>query len=261
MKIVVVDDEMAALSAFLNEIVEEKNIECQFFKGEEKAILEYIKTHEVDAVFLDIKMPKIDGVSLARKILEIDDRMKMVFITGLSIAEEDLPEEVAEATLGFLYKPYDSEALKRFLSQIQGKRRVVTAKTFDTFDCFVDGRLVRFSSSKSKELFALLIAYNGRSLTMSDAISQLWPDGDLEKSKILYRDAVWRLRKTLNDIEVPCVIFGRALLSLNKSLVCCDYWEYLKTGKGGYRGEFCKNYDWSLDYIGELDQIAQKRSL
>lgn len=258
MRIVVVDDEVAALSAFLNEIVDEKNVEYQFFKGDEEQIMKYVKAHDVDAAFLDVRMPEIDGIMLAKELIAFDPGIKIVFITGLSISEADLPIEVADCTLGFLYKPYNIKDLRRFLSEIEGKRRLISVKMFDTFDCFVDGKPVKFSSSKSKELLALLIAYNGRSLTMNDAISQLWPDADLEKSKILYRDAVWRLRKTLNDIGVPCIDFGRALLSLKKELISCDYWDFLKTGRGGYRGEFCKNYDWSLDYVGELDQIAAK---
>ena len=97
---------------------------------------------------------------------------------------------------------------------------------FDTFDCFIGNKRVSFSSSKSKELFALLLSYNGRTLTMNDAISQLWPDGDAEKSKILYRDAVWRLRKVLNDIDIHCIEWGRGALSLDKGMIECDYWDY-----------------------------------
>lgn len=256
MKIIVVDDEISALQTFLSEIIKEKNVEYKFYDGDDaKDISDYVAKNDIDAAFLDVRMPKIDGIELAKRLIKINGDLKIVFITGLSITENDLPNKVKKHTVGFLYKPYDLNTLKRFLSLIEGNKRILHVQTFDTFDCFIDGKAVHFSSSKAKELFALLIAYNGRSLMMNDAISQLWPDIEIEKSKILYRDAVWRLRKTLNEIDVPCIEWGRAVLVLDKSLIACDYWDYLLTGEGGYRGEFCKTYDWSVDYLPELDSI------
>lgn len=256
MRIIIVDDEVEALKTFLAEIINEHDIDYKFFGSDPSAIFEYLSLNSIDAAFLDIRMPDIDGIELAKRLIDLNHSLKIVFITGLSLAETDLPEEVRERTIGFLYKPYDSTTLKKYLSLIEGKKRMLKVETFDTFDCFIDGKLLKFSSSKSKELFALLIAYKGHSLTMNDAISQLWPDVDMEKSKILYRDAVWRLRKTLNDINIPCVNWGRAMLILDRSLISCDYWDFLATGEGNYRGEFCKNYDWSIDYLAELDAIG-----
>lgn len=133
----------------------------------------------------------------------------------------------------------------------------MTVKTFGAFDCFLDGRLVKFSSSKSKELFALLIAYRGKALTMTDAISQLWPDSDTDKSKILYRDAVWRLRKTLAELHFECVCFKRACLMLDPSNIVCDYWGYINGENNDYNGEFMKSFDWSTPYLMHLDRISK----
>ena len=72
---------------------------------------------------------------------------------------------------------------------------------------------------------------------------------------MLYRNAVFRLRKTLSSVGVDCVGYERAMLTLDKKNIICDYWDYLSTGKGRYRGEFCKNYGWSIDYLAELDDI------
>lgn len=258
MRIIVIDDEITALQEFLGEIIGEKDIEYKFYGGDPETICHDVTTHGVDAAFLDIRMPEINGIQLAKRLIKIEANIKIVFITGLSVTIDDLPQEVKSHTIGFLYKPYDVATLKRYLSLIEGKKRVLKVQTFDTFDCFIDDKPVRFSSSKSKELFALLIAYNGRSLTMNDAISQLWPDSETEKSKILYRDAVWRLRRTLKEIGIACIEWGRAVMMLDKANICCDYWHYLQTGEGPYRGEFCKNYDWSMDYLAELDMIEQR---
>ncbi len=258
MKILIIDDEINALQIFLKEIIDEQEVEAKFFRDDPIAICEYVASSHIDAAFLDVNMPGINGIELAKLLIDITPTLRIVFITGLSITLADLPQIVAQNTIGFLYKPYDTKTLCKFLEIINDRNRILVAKMFDSFDCFVDGSLINFSSTKSKELFALLLTYNGKTLTMTDAIAHLWADVDIEKSKILYRDAVWRLRKTLSDIDCPCVTFGRAILTLDKSIISCDFWTFLLTGKGNYYGEFCKNYDWSIEYLAELDEIKKQ---
>ena len=51
---------------------------------------------------------------------------------------------------------------------------------------------------------------------MEQAITALWPDKPLEKSKILYRDAVWRLRQTLKENEFTVVpTYGEPFLLID----------------------------------------------
>lgn len=95
---------------------------------------------------------------------------------------------------------------------------------------------------------------------MSDAITQLWPDYDLDKAKILYRDAVWRLRKTLKDIGFKCVLFFQGSLGLRKENIQCDFWDYLEGKNNDFYGEFLKSFDWSIEYLGMLEDISDKRN-
>jgi two-component SAPR family response regulator len=257
MKIVVVDDEMRALHVFLNEIIKRDGVEYKFFQDDEKGILDYVAQSNVDGVFLDIKMPNINGLELAKKLIAIKRGIKIVFITGLTIGLDDLDGEIRAHTLGFMYKPYDEKVLNNFLCSIENSAQVITVKTFGAFECYVGEKRIFFSSNKSRELFALLIAYAGKNISMNETISFLWPEHDYEKAKKLYRDAVWRLRKTLLETGVNCVIFGRATMTVIKSNIRCDFWEYLEKRKGNYNGEFLANYDWSVDYLAILDEIKR----
>lgn len=257
MNIIVVDDKIQDLQYFLKEVLGQEKIQYHFFLDDFVKISHFILTHSVDCALLDIKMPNMDGITLANQLLQIDSTIKFIFITGTTFNFNELPEILKKSTIGFLYKPYKKEDLVQFLACIKKAKPILIAKMFDSFDCFIHDQIIKFSSSKSKELFALLLAYNGKTLTMADAISHLWPDYDLEKSKILYRDAVWRLRKTLKEVNLSCVQFSRAILTLDKTQIQCDYWDYLISGKGNYCGEFCKNYDWSIDYLSQLDAIKK----
>ena len=260
MKVIAVDDEISSLQIFLKEIVSLDELECKFFKDDQRQILDYVKHNDVTASFIDINMPGINGLELAKKLIDIHSEMKIVFVTGVNLGENDLPMEIKPNVLGFIYKPYSFLDVKRYVDLISNSYSCMEVRMFNSFDCFISGKLVRFSSAKSKELFALLLAYNGKTLEMNDAISQLWPDTPLDNAKRLYRDAVWRLRKTLNEYNFSCVDFSRARLRVNKSRIHCDYWDFVKTGEGNYNGVFCKSYDWSFDYQIELDIIAESKS-
>lgn len=257
MKIIIVDDEMSALHTFLSGVIGQTDTEYKFFKDDVNEIMDYVSKNDVTAAFLDIGMPKINGIELARRIIAVSDKIRLVFITGMSITQNNLDDVVRAHTVAILYKPYDSEELKRIISKLGTAIPRMRVQMFGSFDCFYGGDPVRFTSQKSKELFALLLAYNGKTLTMSDAISQLWPDVELNKSKALYRDAVWRLRKTLAEINFNCVQFKRACMFLYKENIDCDFWQYLTDRQGTFPGEFCKNYDWSVDYLARLEDKPQ----
>ncbi len=253
MKIIIVDDEMVAHHTFLSDVIGKTDADYRFFKDDVPAIEDYIRKNKVAAAFLDVSMPSVNGFELAEKLVALDGDLRIVFVTGLDVTPEELSPAVRERTAGFLYKPYDPDELRNLLAVIEGGARKLTARMFGSFECFVGEVPVRFSSNKSKELFALLLAYDGDTLSMTDAISQLWPDLDTDKSKSLYRDAVWRLRKTLQQIGFNCVEFRRACLVLDKENIECDYWDLKRGLSSEYRGEFCKSYDWSVDYLAALD--------
>lgn len=259
MKIIVVDDEISSLHVFLDQIIENKDIEYKFFKDDLNAIISYFKNNSIDGAFLDINMPNVNGVELAKKIIASSPFTKIVFVTGLNYKMNDLPEEVKKHTQGIIYKPVKESELERYINIIVDVKPVLHVKTFGHFDCFINNHVVKFSSNKSKELFALLIAMNGKSLTMEHAITCLWPDKPLDKSKISYRDAVWRLRSTLKEIGFPCVEFSRALLTLNKENIECDYYDLLNGKDVFYNGEFMVSYEWSLDYENEIEYYLDNK--
>lgn len=256
MKIIAVDDEMESLSNFLVKIINDKRIEYKFFLDNPLDSIEFTRTNIVDAAFLDIKMPTINGVDLAEKLIKINQKIKIVFITGFTYDEKEIKERLQDNLLGFCYKPFDSEKLNYFINKIasDGKREIYI-KAFGPFDVFLNGKPIDFKSSKAKELLALLVAYNGSTLTMNEAICNIWPDKDVDLAKKLYRDAVWRLRKALKENDLGDLIdFGKAKTFIRKENIKCDYWDYLNGSNMTISGiDFMNNYDWSTQFLASLD--------
>ena len=257
MKIIAVDDESDALSNFLLTVLD-TDLEYKMFRDDPLSTLEYVKDNTVDAAFLDINMPQINGVDLAQKLINSQSSIKIVFISGYVQDEQIIKARLGGNLIGFCYKPYTTDTLFNFLRQIAAginASRRICLRAFGAFELLINDIAVKFSSSKSKELLALLIEKNGSHLTMSEAISCLWPDKNADYAKILYRDAVWRLRRTLKESGLESLVeFTRAQQIINKKCAQCDYWDFLD-GKNTelYSGTYMPNFEWSIETQNKLD--------
>lgn len=89
----------------------------------EAAIIEAIK-HQVDVVFLDINMPKMNGMEVAKALLDFKKVPLIVFATAY-------PQFAAEAfrldAVDYLLKPYDAEQLEQTISRIVNKLKPTTS--------------------------------------------------------------------------------------------------------------------------------------
>jgi len=257
-RVLVVDDEVMALQNFLLGTLNGSPADFVFFEDSPEKIASYAKEHAIDGAFLDVNMPSLDGFSLGLELRAMNPSVKIVYVTGLTLGMDDVPAPLKDNVLGFVYKPIDAAAIGHYVDLITSNAAVMKAHMFGDFDCSINGRPIKFSSSKSRELLAYLLANRGQSVSMDSVITALWPDVNIENSKKLYRDAVWRLRKALNDSFFPCVDFRRALISLSPDYIeriHCDYWGYLDRENDDYNGVFLPSYDWSIDYQNILDRI------
>lgn len=260
MKIIVIDDEFAALNTFLYYVIDKYDLEIKMFMKNPLDSLDYVLKNQVNAAFLDINMPDIDGVALAKELIKINPKMLIVFISGYAFNKEKIKATIGDNLLGFCDKPYQAEVLEKYMLQIknQDEQEQVYIQTFGSFTIFKNNHPISFKSKKSEELLALLIDRNGASISMGEVICNLWPDYNLEKSKILYRDAVWKLRKTLKENNLEKLVeFQRAMLYVNK-IYPCDYWEFLGGNYKQYNGEYLTSYTWSINTQTKLSIMQEK---
>ncbi len=260
MKILIIDDDLTTFSCFLEVVANQYMLEYKFFKENPMDALPYILSHEVEGVFLGSVL-EVKPLEFAKKLIEIKRDLKIVFIHSASdLNEENYLELLPHNYLGTCMKPLDTKQIDSFIYKMKASEKRIIVKTFGSFDVFINRQLINFKSAKSKELFALLIVYNGKTLNMSDAICHLWPDKELDRAKRLYRDAVWKLRKTLIEYDLLSYIsFKRAQLFLHKKNIKCDYWDYLNDQNTNYNGMFLSSYDWSIEFQLELDSMKTKR--
>jgi YesN/AraC family two-component response regulator len=80
-----------------------------------KEALELFETHHPDAVFLDVQMPGMTGLSLAERL---SGRCHLVFVS----AYEDYALDAFEhAGVDYLLKPVEDERLKEAVERLRGR--------------------------------------------------------------------------------------------------------------------------------------------
>lgn len=251
MNVIVVDDEQASINLFMSDFaVDSVDINVHPFRNNPLMALEYVAKNPVDVAFLDINMPAIDGILLAEKLLEVNPDLRLVFISGYEQNEESLKKRFNGNLAGFFNKPYQENELRRIINEIIYNSRHETVITcFGTFTVTVNKEIVRFETKKSRELLALLVNENGNVADSGFLATRLWPDKDDKSGKTLYKDTIYRLRKTLNAYGVGNILEqGRGWARVKKEGVDCDYWSYEE--KPFVLGEgraYLPEYEWAAE--------------
>lgn len=102
--ILVVDD-LRSMRLTLGGILEDEGYSVMTVEDGYQAIEAVGKRH-FDAIFIDIKMPGIDGVQTYREIKKIDSDAAVVMMTAYSV-EELVKEALEEGAYAIIYKPFD----------------------------------------------------------------------------------------------------------------------------------------------------------
>ena len=261
MRVMIVDDERLALRQFMLETEDIPGIEIAGAFSNPLQALEYLKENPVEAAFLDIEMPELNGIVLAEKMREIYPDLVVIFITGYEQYTLDALKVKADY---YMTKPYDSrdirEVLERakLLSARQKKR--VYIRTFGRFDLFIDGKVVYFSNTKAKELLALCVDHRGGAVTIEEAADKLWEDRIYDsRVKNLYRKAVMQIRQILSEYGVEEIFSGnRGSCQIDILKVDCDYYELLKGNPEAVRaweitGNYLQEYSWAEETCARLE--------
>jgi two-component SAPR family response regulator len=253
MKIIAVDDERLVLEDLKDICDKLDEVESLVTFSNPADALEYAAMNDdIDAAFLDIEMPVMTGLELARRFTRIRPEIKIIFVTGF---KEYAFEAFGVNATGYVLKPFSAEMIKNELAKIKPSQNAsekprVFIKTFGYFDVFVENKPIYFSSSKSKELLALLVDRRGGSVSTENAISILWPGRDYdEKVQSLFRKVLKSLRTALDDAGISEIFIDvRNQRSIDMSKFECDYYQLIKgseQAKSQYTGEYMIGYDWA----------------
>lgn len=116
MKVIIVDDEYPARKElrYFIETYTDMEIIGEFDNGLD--VLNFIQESTLDVIFLDINIPKLDGMLLAKTIDKFEKKPKIVFITAYdSYAVEAFNLEIFD----YILKPYSDERIISMLHRLK----------------------------------------------------------------------------------------------------------------------------------------------
>ncbi|MGH2808060.1 MAG: ANTAR domain-containing response regulator [Actinomycetota bacterium] len=107
-KVLIAEDE-AIIRLDLKEMLEEEGIEVVGEASDGEGALRIARDAKPDLVIMDIKMPGMDGLTAAEKVME-EDLGAVLILTAFS--QKDLVQRAAEAgAMGYLVKPFQKSDL------------------------------------------------------------------------------------------------------------------------------------------------------
>ena len=164
-KIIMIDDEELALKSIPNAIDwEDYGLELTAVFSDAAMAMEYIYTHRVDGIFTDIKMPKISGLEISRKVRE-DFPDTVVFLISAYSEFEYAYEAIENGVSGYILKPINYKKLV----DACGKMKEILDKKHN-------GSAAGFKSNCSERLQNLVSDYINRKANNIDKISQCLKD-------------------------------------------------------------------------------------
>lgn len=258
MRIILTDDEQGALE-LLKEEVENvlPNAEIEGFRFPEDA-LRYAADHPVDVAFLDVEMPQMSGLELARRLKTLHSRINIVFVTAYDDYAMDAMKLRAS---GYLLKPVDRKSVEEELEALryspETTEKGIYIRTFGQFDVMVDGKIITFHRMKAKEMLAYLVDQRGGSVTKKELASALFEDREYDRSLQDYLNKIIRdLELTLGKAHIGEILnLRRNSYSVNPDTFSCDLYEYelgLPRAINAFHGIYMRQYAWGEETLGTL---------
>lgn len=176
-----------------------------------------------DVAFLDVEMPKMNGLELAQKINEMSDYTKIIFTT----AHKDYALEAFHVqAFDYILKPVTKTAIERITNRLikqhvpaflpEQRVKQTSIRCFGGLEVRnSQGVSVHWPTRKTEELFAYLLCHPGMEFNKWHLADLLWPDMDEDRAIHNLHNTMYRLKKLLKEhemgVEIQKVNEGYAL--------------------------------------------------
>lgn len=117
--VILVDDSKMSRN-MLKAILEEAGYTVIAEAGNGEEALEVYKKHKPDLITLDITMPKMDGIELLKRLMDIDPSVKAIMITAAG-QQSKLIEALKVGAKRFITKPFEKEEILLNINEVMNE--------------------------------------------------------------------------------------------------------------------------------------------
>ena len=183
MKVIIVDDEFPARQELRYFIEKNTSMEIlgEFDNGLD--VLGFIQENNLDAIFLDINIPRLDGMLLAKTINKFKKRPKIVFITAYA----DYAIEAFNLKIfDYILKPYSDERIISMLNKLEND---------------LDKESVKGDAIEKSKVTNKLSLWKDEKIHMVDASEIYYCEAREIYTYIYSKDDVYRIRESISEVE------------------------------------------------------------
>ncbi|MFJ7917036.1 response regulator [Lysinibacillus sp. NPDC096382] len=211
------DDEPLALINLEKKLKEFNSIEVIKSFTTTKDLLAEGPSLDFQVAFLDVEMPDMNGLEIARLLKEWNKNIFIVFVT----AYRDYAVQAFEIhSIDYLLKPISKARLETTINRIQEllhlenkstpiqirNKPALTIQCFGGFVVLHNNKAVHWRTLKTKELFAFLFSNLNSQVPRDSIIDALWANTEFKKARVQLHTTVSYLRTTLSALGYSEVI-------------------------------------------------------
>ncbi len=179
----------------------------------QEALNQY-STHRPDVLLLDINLPNIDGLTVAKKIRENDSAIKIIMLTAFT-EKEKLLKAIELKLTKYLIKPVAPKFFKETLEVLSTELIDHPSQFLKLSDYLIwdkeqeqltfEGNKVMISE-KNQRLLKLFIHYKGKPISYEKITTTVWDNSyHLDISIDSIKNQVCQLRKKIPSLRITSV--------------------------------------------------------
>ncbi|MCY9663942.1 response regulator [Paenibacillus alginolyticus] len=212
-RVVIVEDEKPILE--LMKVIIGRNPHCTIvgtFSNPLEAVSSLPELRP-DIAFLDVEMPRMNGLELAMKLNERQGHTKIVFTTAY---KEYALEAFQVYAFDYILKPVTPASIERITNrllklmrpadqteQMEQQIRHASIRCFGGFEVKnPDGVLVHWPTRKTEELFAFFLCHPRQNVSKWHLADILWPDMLEDRASHNLHNTIYRLKKLMKEQEI-----------------------------------------------------------
>lgn len=279
MRAVIVEDEKPILELMKIVIGGNRYVDIIGSFTSPKEAMDKIPELSPDVIFMDIEMPCVNGMELAKQVKTFNDNIQIVFVTAY---EKYALEAFQVDAVNYILKPITEEDLNvtvnRLLKNINIEKEISEQDKRNeifSFGCFKvygnsGSEIIKWSTSKVQELFAYFVCKRGEETDKWTLCDILWPNALPKRAEHNLHSTIYRMKNVFKNAGIDNVVYyqnGKYRMDLSQFK--CDQWEfesfiennplvndenitYYEKIAGLYKGTLFENQDYIWDV--ELNQ-------
>ncbi len=216
-RVLVVDDHELVRSGITRMLADNPDIDVigQASSGEDA--IEFVRKQRPDIVLMDIRMPGIGGLEATRKILRIDDSIRVIVVTAC--ADDPYPTRVMQSgASAYITKGADIQEMVRAIRQAHSGQRYISPEIAQKMalkqisgDKSDNGELALFERLSEREMqIAMMVVDCQKVQDISDKLC-LSP-----KTVNSYRYRIFEKLEISSDVELALMAVRLGLLDADK---------------------------------------------